>query len=149
MKKFYAILLVSLLSCSTAFAGSVFVKYNNAGGAIKYQEGAGLQQKFGQNAIYAPQTNQSIIKRNRQRKLEDAYYKQFENMNKHNVNININTSEQNTNNNTEATSNSSQESAADASANSSTETLENSNSSSNKTKEKRYQPKTINGVTYY
>ena len=152
MKKFYAIIFVLLLSCSTAFAGSVFVKYNNAGSAIKYQEGAGNQQKFGKNAIYSPQTNQAIINRNRQRRLEEKY---IENMNKSNININLinpkpnnNTDINNNINNDNETTNS-QKSSAGTSANSTTENLENSNSSSNKTNKKRSQPKTINGVTYY
>lgn len=72
MKKFIAILFMMVLSCDMAFAGTVVVKYNNAGAATRHQYGAGIHQKFGRNAIYAPHTNQMIVRRNRQRKLENA-----------------------------------------------------------------------------
>ncbi len=72
MKKFIAILFMMVLSCDIAFAGTVVVKYNNAGAAIRHRYGAGIHQKFGRNAIYAPHTNQAIINRNRQRRYEEA-----------------------------------------------------------------------------
>ncbi len=72
MKKLIAILFVILLSCDTALAGTVVVKLNNAGRVSGHRVGAGIHQRFGRNALYAPTTNRLIIQRNRQRRYEDA-----------------------------------------------------------------------------
>ena len=147
MKQIYIFACIILLSCNTVFAGTQFVEYNNAGSVINKSK-----PEFGSNAIYAPHTSAKRMRIIRQRKLEDAYYKQFEN--KHNYNINVNLPTTNTNDNKVIEN-------ADSSVSNKTSSTDKSSSDSKnfiqKMKDKRQnaktkqnqRPVTINGVTYY
>lgn len=72
MKKVLTVLFALLLTCDSTFAATIVARYNNAGRVTGYRYGAGIHQKFGRNAIYAPHTARRISQINRQRKLENA-----------------------------------------------------------------------------
>lgn len=136
MKKFYAILLLISLSCSSVYAGTVFLKYKSTGQPD-------YDNNFGSNAITLPKTNKKIIEKRRQRRLEDAYYQQF--TNKHNVNININNNSESIETNEAATEDNTKVTPETQKA----DTEVKKESSSKQEAPKKSGPKTINGVTYY